>query len=109
MLRATDQQKTERLNLVADWLRQGVPILEAAERLVAATGVSARQAYRYVEQAQKLKHPLPVGEPKVPFTVKLSQSLVDALHRYAALTGQTLSGIVSRALWALLKREGGRG
>lgn len=109
MSRATDPQKAQRLNLVFEWLRQGLPASEAAQRLVVASGVSNQQAFRYVEQAQQLKHPVPVSDAKVSFTVKLSQSLVSKLHQYAETTGQTLSEIVSHALWGVLKRGGGRG
>jgi hypothetical protein len=41
-------------------------------------GVSERQAYRYLEQAQRLKHPVPVGDVNVSFTVKLSRRLVQS-------------------------------
>ena len=109
MSRATDPQKAERLNLVVEWLREGLSASEAAQRLVTASGVSERQAFRYVEQAQQLKHPVPVGDAKVSFTVKLSQTLVKKLHQYAGSTGQTLSEIVSHALWGVLRHGGGRG
>ena len=109
MPRATGPQKAQRLNLVLEWLRQGLSASEAARRLATASGVSDRQAFRYVEQAQQLKHPVPVGDAKVSFTVKLSQTLVNKLHQYAESTGQTLSEIVSHALWGVLRRGGGRG
>ena len=109
MPRATDPQRAQRLNLAWESLRQGLSPAEVALRLVTASGVSDRQAFRYVEQAQQLKHPMPVGEAKVSFTVKLSQTLVKKLHQYAESTGQTLSEIVSHALWSVLKRGGGRG
>lgn len=109
MSRATESQKAERLNLARGWLRQGLTPTEAGERLVATSGVSPRQAYRYVEQARRLKGPVPVEDAKVAFTVKLSESLVERLHRYAESTGETLSEIVSRALWAVLRRGRGRG
>src|SRR5437868_14663636 len=109
MPRATDPQRAQRLNLVLEWLRQGLSASEAAQRLATASGVSDRQAFRYVEQAQQLKHPVPVGDAKVSFTVKLSRSLVSRLRAYAASTGLTLSEIASRAFSAVLHRGGGRG
>jgi hypothetical protein len=109
MPRATDPQIAQRLNHAIESLRQGLSASEAAQRLVTAWGVSERQAFRYVEQAQKLKYPVPVGDAKVSFTVKLSQTLVNKLHQYAQSTGQTLSEIVSHALWGVLRRGGGRG
>jgi len=71
--------------------------------------ISERQAYRYLEQAQRLKRPVPVGDIKVSFTVKLSRGLVQRLRAYAASTGLTLSEIASRAFSAVLHRGGGRG
>ena len=72
MSRATDPQKAQRLNLALEWLRQGLSAAEAAQRLAATSGVSNRQAFRYIEQAQQLKRPVPVSDAKVSFTVKLS-------------------------------------
>ena len=82
---------------------------EAADRLARACAISTRQSYRYLEQAQLLKRPVPMVDAKVSFTVKLSRSLVDKLRSYAASTGLTLSEIVSRAVIAVLHRGGGRG
>jgi len=109
MARASDAQKAERLNLARSLLREHERLPQAAEHLALACSISRRQAYRYLEQAQQLKRPVPVGDAKVSFTVKLSRSLVDRLRTYAASTGLTLSEIVSRALLAVLHRGGGRG
>jgi predicted DNA-binding transcriptional regulator YafY len=109
MPRASDVQKAERLNLARTLLREYEHLPEAAEHLAQTCSMSIRQAYRYLDQAQQLKRPVPVGDAKVSFTVKLSRSLVDKLRAYAAATGLTLSEIVSRAVLALLHRGGGRG
>jgi predicted DNA-binding transcriptional regulator YafY len=109
MTRASDAQKAERLNLARTLLRGNEHLPEAAEHLAQTCSISRRQAYRYLEQAQQLKRPVPVGDAKVSFTVKLSRSLVDRLRAYAASTGLTLSEIASRALLAVLHRGGGRG
>ena len=109
MARATDVQKAERLNLARTLLQQHGAWPAAAGALARACSISPRQAYRYLDQAQQLKHPVPVGDAKMSFTVKLSRSLVERLRRYAATTGLTLSEIVSRALLAVLHRGGGRG
>jgi predicted DNA-binding transcriptional regulator YafY len=109
MARATHREKTERLN--AAWrLRQQLEATPAAaEQLMHAYGLSRRQAYRYLNDARRLRKPVPVAEVKVPFTVKLSRGLVDRLRAYAASTGLKLSDIVSRAVLGLLNRRGGRG
>jgi predicted DNA-binding transcriptional regulator YafY len=109
MARASDAQKAERLNLARTLLREHEDLPEAAEQLAQSCSISRRQAYRYLEQAHLLKRPVPVGDAKVSFTVKLSRSLVDRLRDYAASTGLTLSEIASRALSAVLHRGGGRG
>jgi predicted DNA-binding transcriptional regulator YafY len=109
MASASDLQKAERLNLARSLLREHEHLPEAAEQLAQACSMSRRQAYRYLEQAQRLKRPVPVGDAKVSFTVNLSRTLVESLRTYASSTGLTLSEIVSRAVVALLHRAGGRG
>ena len=109
MARASDTQKAERLNLARTLLREHAQLPEAAERLARTCSISRRQAYRYLQQAQQLKRPVPVGDAKVSFTIKLSRNLVARLRTYATSTGLTLSEIVSRALQAVLHRGGGRG
>jgi predicted DNA-binding transcriptional regulator YafY len=109
MARASDIQKAERLNLARSLLREHDHLPKAADHLARHCSISKRQAYRYLEQAQQLKHPMPVGDVRTSFTVKLSRGLVERLRTYAASTGLTLSEIVSRALLALLHRGGGRG
>jgi predicted DNA-binding transcriptional regulator YafY len=109
MARASDAQKAERLNLARALLREYEHLPEATERLARDCSISRRQAYRYLEQAQQLKRPVPVGDMKLSFTVKLSRSLIDRLRDYAASTGLTLSEIATRAFSAVLHRGGGRG
>jgi predicted DNA-binding transcriptional regulator YafY len=101
-------QKAERLNLARDLLRHKQPP-EAASELAQTCSISHRQAYRYLEQAQQLKGPVAVGDPKIAFTVKLSRTLVGRLRDYASSTGLTLSDIVSRAVLKLLNRGSERG
>ena len=109
MARASQIQKAERINLARALLQQDEHWPDAAQQLARNCSISERQAYRYLKQAQKLKHPVPVGDVKVSFTVKLSRRLVERLRAYAASTGLTLSEIASRAFSAVLSRGGGRG
>ena len=109
MARASDAQKAERLNRARTLLQQHPHLPDAADRLARACAISTRQAYRYLQQAQQLKRPVPIVDARVSFTVKLSRSLVDRLRSYAAATGLTLSEIVSRAVLAVMHRGGGRG
>ena len=86
MGRASDAQKAERLNLARQLLRQCEHLPDAVEQMVRDWRISPRQAYRYLQQAQRLKRPLPVGDAKVAFTVKLSRSLVERVRTHAATT-----------------------
>jgi hypothetical protein len=108
MARANSVQKAVRLNQARDLLRRsaGQPALPA--RLARICSISPRQAYRYLQQAQSLNQPVPVGEVKVAFTVKLPPTLMGAVKRYAASKRQRISDVVERALRAHLPRRIGR-
>ncbi len=79
---------------------------EVVSEIMARFGVSRRQAYRYMEEAQKKRRKVPVPERKVVFTVKLPESLVSLIRRLADSTGESLSSLVSQALKAFLRRRG---
>ncbi len=105
----TAEEKAERLNHARQMLAQGEALPEAVERMVRDCGISRRQAYRDLQQARRLRGPVPVPEATVAFTVKLSRGLVQALRAHAQATDLSLSEIVSRAVSRLLARRGGRG
>lgn len=109
MARASDAQKAERLNRARVLLRQLDQLPEAVERLARDCSISPRQAYRYLQQAQRLKGPVAVSESKLAFTVKLPRSLIWRVRLYASVKKVSISQVVSRALLALLPRGGGRG
>jgi hypothetical protein len=109
MGRASDTQKAERLNRARVLLRQFDQLPDAVERLAQDCSISTRQAYRYLQQAQRLKGPVPVSESKLAFTVKLPHSLIQRVRRYASVKRISISEVVSRALGAFLSRGGGRG
>jgi len=109
MPRASDMQKAERLNRARDLLLHVDQLSDAVEQLAQDSSISPRQAYRYFEQAQRLKQPIPLGEAKLAFTVKLPHSLVRRVRAFAAAKGLSISEVVSRALLALLPRGRGRG
>ena len=85
MGRASEAQKVERLNHARVLLRQIDQLAEAVERLARDCSISSRQAYRYLQQAQRLKEPVPVSEPKLAFTVKLPHSLIQRVRLYASV------------------------
>jgi hypothetical protein len=109
MPRASEAQKAARLNRALDLLRHTDQLSEAAGQLAQDCSISPRQAYRYLEHAQRLNGPVPLGEAKLAFTVKLPHSLIQRVRTYAAARGLSISEVVSRALLALLPRGRGRG
>ena len=58
MSRASGSQKAERLNRARDLPRHADQLSDAVERLAQDCSISPRQAYRYLEQAQRLKEPM---------------------------------------------------
>src|SRR3974390_2088847 len=95
MPRANHIQKARRLNLARTLLQRYPHWPEAAQRLARNCSISERQAYRYLEQAQRLKRPVPVGDIKVSFTVKLSRRLVQRLRASPASTALHFTQIAS--------------
>lgn len=57
MGRAGEIQKVQRLNYVRELLRRFARLPDAVSRMAAGSGISPRQAYRYLRQAQYLKQP----------------------------------------------------
>jgi len=80
MPRASETEKAERLNRARVLLRQIDQLSNAVEQLAQDCSISPRQAYRYLEQAQRLKQPVPPSEAKLAFTVKLPQSLIQRVR-----------------------------
>jgi predicted DNA-binding transcriptional regulator YafY len=109
MARANDAEKAERLNHARGLLQRFDSLPDAVEMMVRDCSVSPRQAYRYLQQAGRLKQDVPVTDTKIAFTVKLSEALVERLRSYATRSGLSLSDIVSRALEAVLSRRKKRG
>jgi hypothetical protein len=109
MPRANESLKAERLNRAFDLLRHPDQRSHAVEQLAQDCSMSPRQAYRYLEQARRLKRPVSPSEIKLAFTVKLPRSLMGRVRTFAATNGLSISEVVSRALLALLPRGRGRG
>ena len=109
MARANEVESARRLNLALNLLRRSVALPVAAEKLAASFSISVRQAYRYLDQARRLKAPLAVKSPKISFTVKLPDKVVNRLRKHAMATHSALSEVVRRALIAWLDRGRGRG
>lgn len=106
MGRSSDTARAERLNTALRLLSKTDTYAEAARALVEAYGMSSRQAYRYLHEAQGQAAPVPIPQPKIPFTVKLPSVLVTAVRAYARERGEPLSDVVARALDAYLRAGG---
>jgi predicted DNA-binding transcriptional regulator YafY len=106
MNRSSDTDLAERINAARSLIREGVTTDEAVAEMMDRFAVSRRQAYRYLEEAQRIKRRVRVPEHKVVFTVKLPESLVSFLRRVAGSTGESLSALVAQALKTFLKRRG---
>lgn len=102
MVRSTKPQKSEHLNAAHRLLSRGTAMADAATILSSERGISLRQAYRYLEQAQAIGHAVPVAEPSIPATFKIPGDVILQLRAYSAASGLTLSEIVTRALKAFL-------
>jgi predicted DNA-binding transcriptional regulator YafY len=103
MTRSTDAQRAERLNAAHRLLARGTNLADAATQLSRDFGLSRRQAYRYLEEAAAIGHPVPVTEPSIPVTFKIPGSVVRDLRSYSAVSGLTLGEIVARAISTFLK------
>ncbi|MGD0231607.1 MAG: hypothetical protein ABSC19_14850 [Syntrophorhabdales bacterium] len=103
MGRSPNLEFVERLNTVRSLLKGGSADEEVVSKIMARFSVSRRQAYRYMEEAQKKRKVVP--EAKIVFTVKLPESLASLVRRVADSTGESLSAIVTQALKAFLRRR----
>jgi predicted DNA-binding transcriptional regulator YafY len=108
MARSTDAQKSERLNAAHSLLARGMGMSEAAVSLSRQFGLSRRQAYRYLQEAETIGHPVPVIAPSVPITFKVPAD-VREVRAYSVISGLTLSEIVTRAITAFLTAVRGHG
>lgn len=105
MTRSTKTQKGERLNAAQALIAEGIDMAETARMLALDYGLSRRQAYRYVEQAQAMRCPAPAAEPAVAVTFKMPASVIRDLRAYAAASELTQGEIVSRAVSRFLAAE----
>lgn len=109
MTRSSNSERAERINTTVLLMNKEKSSAKVATALAGQYGISKRQAYRYVQEAETIGKEIPVPDMKVAFTVKLSRNLVQALRRHAKSTRQSLSDIVAQALEAFLQNGRGRG
>lgn len=102
MTRSTRTEKTQRLNAAFDLIASGQNLNDAAGALVKQFGLSLRQAYRYLQQAQQIKRPVQVCAPSIPITIKVPGDVVIKLRAYARASGMTIGQTVARAVLRFL-------
>jgi hypothetical protein len=106
--RARAEQVAKRVNTAAELLDAGIDVIDATRELARRHRLSERQARRYVERARD-EGAMEVPGRKVVFTVKLPAALARRVRRAAAVTGQSISCLVSQALSEFLERHHGAG
>ena len=109
MARSTLAEKTQRLNAALDLINRECSPNEAADILVKRFRLSLRQAYRYLNEAQHLKHPMEVPIPTIPMTIKVPSDVVTKLRAYAQRSGLTIGETVARAVLRFIAQARGRG
>jgi predicted DNA-binding transcriptional regulator YafY len=109
MGRSTEAQKAERLNAAHSLLVRGAGMPEAVSSLSRQFGLSRRQAYRYVREAEAIGQPVPPVAPSVPITLKIPANIVREVRAYSVSSGLTLGEIVTRAITAFLATVRGHG
>ena len=106
MSRSSHTQRVHHLNAAFDLLAQGSNLSEAAEMMALRFGLSRRQAYRYLQMAQGIKHPVSVPSPVIPVTIKISVDVAEQLRAYARTNGLTIGEIVARSVTLFLGPPG---
>ena len=97
------------MNQALQCLQRNLPRAETARRLARAHGVSARQAYRYVELARQAAEPVLIPEDKAVFTVKLPRRLIGRVRRRARQSGLAINAWVAAALQQALSADSPHG
>ncbi|GAC1507103.1 MAG: ribbon-helix-helix protein, CopG family [Steroidobacteraceae bacterium] len=104
MPRSSNTERAERLNVAFDFIARGLSLNEAAQAMVAQFGLSHRQAYRYLQGAQRIRRPVAIPEPIIPVTIKIPADVAGMLRAHAQATGRGIGDIVARALLSYLAR-----
>ena len=104
MTRSSNTDKTHRLNAAFDLLAKGYTLAEAAKILTQQFGLSRRQAYRYLQDAQEIDAPVLVASPSIPITIKIPADVVSRLRSYAQTSGMTIGEIVAQAIVSFLDK-----
>jgi hypothetical protein len=79
-------------------------LAEAAGALTQQFGLSRRQAYRYLQEAQQIDSPALVASPSIPITIKIPADVVKRLRTDAQASGMTIGEIVAQAIVSFLDK-----
>ena len=109
MAKSTNTQRAHLLNAAITLLKKHDLPAQAVQALADQYGISKRQAYRYLKEAQVTGQQIPIPDSKIAFTVKLSKNLIQALRHHAQNRGQTISDVVTQALETFLYKGRRRG
>jgi hypothetical protein len=104
--RARAEQVAKRVNTAVELLDAEMDVIDATRDLARRYRLSERQARRYIERARD-QGTMQLPGRKVVFTVKLPVALARRVRRAAAVTGQSISSLVSEALSEFLERHHG--
>ncbi len=105
MARSSNRVRAQRINAALELLNGPLGSAEAAQQLAEAYGMSMRQAYRYLQAARQQQQPVLIPEQKIPFTVKLTPSLITALRQHAISRKLSLGDVIQLAIRAHLQVE----
>jgi len=109
MKRSPSTKCAKRVNSALTLIKKYESFAKASEVLATQYGISKRQAYRYVQEARIIGEKVPIPDPKLAFTVKLSKRLIQAIRHYAKSTGKSISEIVTESLEVFLHKDRGSG
>jgi hypothetical protein len=107
--KSSEAEQARRVNVTISLLKKKTSPSKVLTRLIGRYGLSRRQAYRYLQQAQKITPPLPVPETKAVFTVKLARGLIVEVRRQARRQNCSISDWVDQSLRLSLNQLKGHG
>jgi predicted DNA-binding transcriptional regulator YafY len=109
MVKSSNTERAMRINAALSLIKKHDTVAEAVAVMMDLYAISRRQAYRYVQEAQRVGTSIPIPEPKIAFTIKLSPKLIQAIRDHAKVSGRNLSEIVTQALEKFLYKGRRRG
>ena len=79
MAKSSSSERAQRINAAVALIKRHKSAAETAKALAAQYGISRRQAYRYVHEAEISGKQVPIPAQKIAFTVKLPKNLIQAI------------------------------